>query len=86
MRLGIIFNVLDIKISLKTKIYFLFKSHYTFRDVHIDGARNIARVCREAHVGKLIHFSSLNASPTPQKIYFKPSQFLISKVDSYDSI
>jgi len=48
--------------------------------VHVDAARLIARISRECNVQKLIHFSSLNASLNPQVIYFKPSQFLITKV------
>lgn len=53
--------------------------NFSFNDVHVDGPRLIARIARECGVEKLIHFSSLNASPDPQTI-FKQSQFLISKV------
>ena len=55
-------------------------SNFSYKDVNIDAARLIAKIARESNVQKLIHFSSLNASLTPQKIYFKPSQFLITKV------
>ena len=54
--------------------------NFTYADVHVDAARLIARISRECNVQKLIHFSSLNASLNPQVIYFKPSQFLITKV------
>ncbi len=54
-------------------------SNFSFEDVHVNGPRLIARIARECNVQKLIHFSALNASPDPPKIYFKPSQFLISK-------
>jgi NADH dehydrogenase (ubiquinone) 1 alpha subcomplex subunit 9 len=55
--------------------------NFSFHDVHVDGARLIAKMAKECGVQRLIHFSSLNASPTPQKIY-KQSQFLISKVSA----
>lgn len=41
--------------------------------VHIDGARRIARACREAGVKQLVHFSALGASEQ------SPSRFLRSK-------
>jgi len=47
--------------------------------VNVKGARLIAKIARECNVQKLVHFSSLNASLNPQKIYFKPSKFLITK-------
>lgn len=56
------------------------RSNFSYNDVHVEGPRLIAKIARECNVEKFIHFSCLNASPNPQKIYFKPSQFLISKV------
>lgn len=54
--------------------------NFSYNDVHVTAARQIARICRESpNVTKLIHFSALNASLTPQKIYFKESEFLKSK-------
>lgn len=53
--------------------------NFSFNDVHVEGPRLIAKIARECGVQKLIHFSSLNASPDPQKI-FQKSRFLISKV------
>ena len=55
--------------------------NFSYDDVHVDAARLIARTAYECRVEKLIHFSALNASLKPQKIYFKPSRFLITKVD-----
>ncbi|KAL8618992.1 hypothetical protein ACOMHN_018374 [Nucella lapillus] len=56
--------------------------NYDFNAVHVDGARRIARLARESGVEKLIHFSSLNASPTPQPIYNKAgSKFLRTKYE-----
>lgn len=53
--------------------------NFSFNDVHVEGPRLIARLARECGVKKLIHFSSLNASPDPQKV-FQKSKFLTSKV------
>lgn len=53
--------------------------NFSFNDVNVEAARTIARMCKESNVTKLVHFSSLNASLNPQKIYFKPSEFLRSK-------
>lgn len=54
--------------------------NYDFDAVHVKGARQIARLARESGVEKLIHFSSLNASPKPQPIWNKQgSKFLRSK-------
>ncbi|GAB1601726.1 NADH dehydrogenase [ubiquinone] 1 alpha subcomplex subunit 9, mitochondrial-like [Argonauta hians] len=56
--------------------------NFSFNDVHVDGARRIARLARECGVERLIHVSSLNASPDPQKIYMKSgSEFLKSKYE-----
>jgi len=39
--------------------------NFKFEDVHVTGARTIARLAKEAGVKRLIHFSSLNSSPHP---------------------
>ena len=54
-------------------------SNFSFHDVNVLGARNIARACQQQRVPKLIHFSALNASPQPQQIYFRASEFLRTK-------
>lgn len=54
-------------------------SNFSYQDVNVTAAQNIARAAKEYNVSKLIHFSSLNASLTPQQIYFKPSEFLRTK-------
>ena len=55
--------------------------NFSFDDVHVKAARSIARLARECGVQRLIHFSALNASPTPPAIIWrKPSRFLQSKV------
>lgn len=54
--------------------------NFKFDDVHVEGARRLARIAREAGVEKFIHVSALNASPQPQPIILENgSQFLRSK-------
>ncbi|XP_055338270.1 NADH dehydrogenase [ubiquinone] 1 alpha subcomplex subunit 9, mitochondrial-like [Paramacrobiotus metropolitanus] len=54
--------------------------NFTFEQVHVEGARRIARAAKEAGVERLIHFSALNASENPTPILMKKgSEFLKSK-------
>ncbi|VVC33752.1 NAD(P)-binding domain,NAD-dependent epimerase/dehydratase [Cinara cedri] len=54
--------------------------HFKFNDVHVEGARRIARISREMGVERLIHLSALNTDPLPAPIYLsKGSGFLASK-------
>jgi NADH dehydrogenase (ubiquinone) 1 alpha subcomplex subunit 9 len=39
--------------------------------VHVDGARRIARIAREAGVGKFVHVSALNASETSKSEFLR---------------
>ena len=50
------------------------KRNFSFKDVHVDGARAIAEASRDAGVKRLVHFSALNAE------HDSPSAFLRSKV------
>lgn len=40
--------------------------NFKFNDVHVNGARTLARLCKESGVERFIHVSSLNASPYPE--------------------
>jgi NADH dehydrogenase (ubiquinone) 1 alpha subcomplex subunit 9 len=60
--------------------------NFSFDDVNCQAAGLVARVSRECGVERLIHFSALNASPTPPQIYFKPSQFLVSKFNGEQAV
>lgn len=48
--------------------------NFTFEDVHVKGARTLARICKESGVERFIHLSCLNANPNP-KVYFKKILF-----------
>lgn len=39
--------------------------NFKFNDVHVEGARRIARISREMGVERLIHVSALNIDPLP---------------------
>ncbi|XP_055536106.1 NADH dehydrogenase [ubiquinone] 1 alpha subcomplex subunit 9, mitochondrial [Wyeomyia smithii] len=54
--------------------------NFTFKDVHVDGARRLARIAKQAGVEKFIHLSSMNVTPEPTPILLKEgSKFLKSK-------
>lgn len=54
--------------------------NFNFNDVHVKGARTIARIAREAGVKKFIHLSALNASENPEPFMMtRGSKFLKSK-------
>lgn len=63
----------------------IFCRNYKFNDVHVDGARRLARIARESGVERFIHMSHLNAQPNPPAVYVKGgSQFLKSKVIGHE--
>jgi len=43
--------------------------NFKFNDVHVDGAKRIARISREMGVERLIHVSALNVDPLPAVSY-----------------
>ncbi|XP_041972748.1 NADH dehydrogenase [ubiquinone] 1 alpha subcomplex subunit 9, mitochondrial [Aricia agestis] len=54
--------------------------NFKYMDVHVDGARRLARICREQGVERLIHLSYLNAEEHPTPLVMKkPSMFKITK-------
>lgn len=54
--------------------------NFSFEDVHVKGARNIARIAQELGVRTFIHLSALNACEHPKPIILKKgSGFLASK-------
>ncbi|KDR23820.1 NADH dehydrogenase [ubiquinone] 1 alpha subcomplex subunit 9, mitochondrial [Zootermopsis nevadensis] len=54
--------------------------NFSFHDVHVQGARTLARLSKEAGVEKFVHVSALNASSNPKPIILKNgSKFLQSK-------
>ncbi|KAI1309414.1 NADH dehydrogenase [ubiquinone] 1 alpha subcomplex subunit 9, mitochondrial [Halotydeus destructor] len=55
---------------------------FSFNDVHVDGARRIARIAKEAGVQRYIQVSSISASPNPTpKVMRAGSGFLKSKYE-----
>jgi NADH dehydrogenase (ubiquinone) 1 alpha subcomplex subunit 9 len=53
---------------------------FTFDEVHVDGARSIAKASREAGVNRLIHVSALNANPDPRRFFIRSgASYLRSK-------
>ncbi|KAK1123390.1 hypothetical protein K0M31_008100 [Melipona bicolor] len=55
-------------------------SNFSFNDVHVEGARTLARLAKKCNVERFVHMSCLNAAakPTPM-IIKKGSKFLKSK-------
>lgn len=54
--------------------------NFKYDDVHVTGARNIARIAKEAGVKKFIHVSALNAAEHPEPhVLPQGSKFLRSK-------
>ncbi|KAI4490313.1 hypothetical protein M0802_010690 [Mischocyttarus mexicanus] len=54
--------------------------NFGYEDVHIEGARRLARISKEAGVERFIHVSSLNVSPNPKPVVLKEgSEFLKAK-------
>ncbi|KAK2580195.1 hypothetical protein KPH14_012459 [Odynerus spinipes] len=55
-------------------------SNFSYHDVHVEGARRLARLAKEAGVERFIHFSDLNASPNPKPLVMKNgSEYLKAK-------
>ncbi|CAL1547103.1 unnamed protein product [Lymnaea stagnalis] len=55
--------------------------NFSYKDVHVTGARRLAKIAKESGVEKFIHVSHLNAKAEPQTIW-KTSQYLKTKYES----
>ncbi|XP_031830105.1 NADH:ubiquinone oxidoreductase subunit 39 [Nomia melanderi] len=54
--------------------------NFSYHDVHVEGARTIAKLARECGVERLIHVSSLNVDPKPEpRVLSGGSQILKTK-------
>lgn len=54
--------------------------NFNFDEVHVEGAKRLARISKEAGVERFIHLSALNASEHPPSVILKGgSRFLVSK-------
>ncbi|XP_063530311.1 NADH dehydrogenase [ubiquinone] 1 alpha subcomplex subunit 9, mitochondrial [Cydia strobilella] len=54
--------------------------NFKFKDVHVDGARRLARISREMGVERFIHLNYLNAEEHPKPLVLrKPSMYKVSK-------
>ncbi|KAJ8971044.1 hypothetical protein NQ317_002310 [Molorchus minor] len=61
--------------------------NFTFDDVHVEGARTLARLAKKAGVERFIHLSALNACETPKKVILKNgSKFLASKARGEEAV
>ena len=73
---------MGLKSQIKQTILMYFRN-FKFEDVHVDGARRLAKVAKECGVERFIHVSALNAEDSPERKVFFPktgSRFLQSKV------
>jgi len=62
--------------------------NFKFNDVHVEGAKRIARISREMGVKRLIHVSALNVDPLPPVSYYRVfilNIFLITFIYLYTS-
>ncbi|XP_050313048.1 NADH dehydrogenase [ubiquinone] 1 alpha subcomplex subunit 9, mitochondrial [Anthonomus grandis grandis] len=54
--------------------------NFSYNDVHVDGARRLARIAKESGVSRFIHVSALNVLGEPQEVFLKGgSRWLKSK-------
>ncbi|OQR78095.1 NADH dehydrogenase-like [Tropilaelaps mercedesae] len=61
-------------------------SNFSFKDVHVDGARRVARLARECGVEKFIHFSALNVTEKPKKMAVRATEFYSSKWEGEQAV
>lgn len=62
--------------------------NFSFRDIYVDGPRNMARIAKECGVERFIHFSSLNsANPQDHRVILKTGSLsLAAKADGEEAV
>lgn len=60
--------------------------NFDYHAVHVTGAAEIAKACREHNVERLIHFSALNLTENPKKYYVKKLNFYPSKLKGEEAV
>ncbi|KAL6428298.1 hypothetical protein ACFW04_008536 [Cataglyphis niger] len=55
--------------------------NFTYHEVHVEGARRLARLCKEANVEHFIHVSALNVDNKESYVLEDGSQFLRTKLE-----
>ena len=68
----------NVVINLIGRIYET--KNFSYHQVHVMGAAEIAKACREHNVERLIHFSTLNVNKDPNQYVFKKINFNPSKL------
>ncbi|KAK6626023.1 hypothetical protein RUM43_006327 [Polyplax serrata] len=57
--------------------------HYS---VHVKGAKDIAKACKEHNVERLIHVSALNVTENPQKYFLKKNNYYAMKLKGEEAV
>lgn len=55
--------------------------NFTYHEVHVEGARRLAKLCKEANVEHFVHLSALNVDNTESYVLENGSQFLRTKLE-----
>ncbi|EFN68349.1 NADH dehydrogenase [ubiquinone] 1 alpha subcomplex subunit 9, mitochondrial [Camponotus floridanus] len=60
--------------------------NFTYHEVHVDGARRLARLCKEANVEHFIHVSALNVDSDKTYVLKDGSRFLHTKLEGEHAV